>query len=80
MTAHGVTILAHRNVPGRLAASASALYARNLLAFLTPLIGDDGLEFDWDDEILAATVLTRDGAVVHPRFRSPPPGEAAGRD
>ena len=78
VTAHGVTILAHRNVPGRLAASASALYARNLLAFLTPLIGDDGLEFDWDDEILAATVLTRDGAVVHPRFRSPASDEAAG--
>ena len=77
VTAHGVTILAHRNVPGRLAASASALYARNLLAFLTPLIGDGGLRFDWDDEILAATVLTRDGAVVHPRFRSSPSGEAA---
>ena len=56
-----MTILAHRNVPGRLAASASALYARNLLAFLTPLIDDGELRFDWDDEILAATVLTRDG-------------------
>ena len=78
VSAHGVTILAHRNVPGRLAASASALYARNLLAFLAPLIGDGGLRFDWDDEILAATVLTRGGAVVHPRFRSPPPGEATG--
>ena len=70
--AHGVTILAHRNVPGRLAASASALYARNLLAFVTPLLGDGGLRFDWDDEILAATVLTRGGAVVHPRFRPSP--------
>jgi len=80
VTAHGVTIIAHRNVPGRLAASASALYARNLLAFLTPLIGGDGLEFDWDDEILAATVLTRDGAVVHPRFRAATSGETAGCD
>ena len=77
VSVHGVTILAHRNVPGRLAASASALYARNLLAFVSPLIGDDGLTFDWDDEILAATVLTRNGAVVHPRFRSSPSGEAA---
>lgn len=77
VAAHGTTILAYRNVPGRLAASASALYARNLLAFVTPLIGDGGLRFDWDDEILAATVLTRGGAVVHPRFRSPPSGEAA---
>lgn len=69
-TANGVTILAHRNVPGRLAASASALYARNLLAFVTPLLGGGDLRFDWDDELLAATVLTRDGAVVHPRFQS----------
>ena len=76
VTGNGVTILAHRNVPGRLAASASALYARNLLAFVTPLLGDGSLRFDWDDEILAATVLTRDGAVVHPRFQpAPPPGE-----
>ena len=52
--------------------------ARNLLAFLTPLIDDGELRFDWDDELLAATVLTRDGAVVHPRFRSPPSGAAAG--
>ena len=79
VVAHGVTILAHRNVAGRLAASASALYARNLLAFLTPLIGEEGLHFDWDDEILAATVLTRGGQVVHPRFRSPPPEEPGSR-
>ena len=77
VAAHGTTILAYRNVPGRLAASASALYARNLLAFVTPLIGDEGLRFDWDDEILAATVLTRGGAVVHPRFRSSPSGGEA---
>lgn len=77
VAAHGTTILAYRNVPGRLAASASALYARNLLAFVTPLIGDGGLRFDWDDEILAATVLTRGGAVVHPRFRPSPSGEEA---
>ena len=73
-----MTILAHRNVPGRLAASASALYARNLLAFVTPLLGDGNLRFDWDDEILAATVLTRDGAVVHPRFQPAPPPGATG--
>ena len=74
----GVTIIAHRNVPGRLAASASALYARNVLAFVTPLLGEGGLSFDWDDEILAATVLTRDGQVVHPRFRPSPAGESPG--
>ena len=62
----GVKIVAHRNVPSRVAGDASALYARNLLNFLVPLIENGGLKLDWDDKILAATVLTRDGAVVHP--------------
>jgi NAD(P) transhydrogenase subunit alpha len=64
---HGVKIVGHRNVPSRLATDASALYARNLLNYLTPLVDEESKDFkiDWDDEILAATVLTRDGAVVH---------------
>jgi NAD(P) transhydrogenase subunit alpha len=53
-------------VPSRIAGDASALYARNLLNFLVPLIQDGDLTLDWEDEILAATVLTRGGAVVHP--------------
>ncbi len=62
----GVKVIAHRNVPSRVAGDASALYARNLFNFLAPLIQDGDLKLDWDDEILAATVLTRGGAVVHP--------------
>ena len=56
--------------PGRLAASASALYAKNLLTFLEILIDkkDKKLAVNWDDEIVKATALTRDGAVVHPNF------------
>ena len=65
---HDVTIIGHVNVPSRVAEDASRLYARNLLNFLTPLIdGESGaLNIDWDDEIIAGTGLTRDGAVVHP--------------
>jgi proton-translocating NAD(P)+ transhydrogenase subunit alpha len=57
-------------VPGRLAASSSGLYARNLLAFLDILVDKKAkaLAVNWDDEIVKATVLTRDGAVVHPSF------------
>ncbi len=62
----GVKVVAHRNVPSRIAGDASALYARNLFNFLAPLIQDGDLKLDWEDEILAATVLTRGGAVVHP--------------
>src|SRR5690242_179657 len=66
----GVKIVGFTNVPGRLAASASGLYAKNLLTFLDILVDkkDKKLAINWDDEILKAVVLTRDGAVVHPNF------------
>ena len=66
--AYGVRILGYRNVPGRIAVDASAQYARNLVNFLTPLVKDGELAIDWDDEIVRGTLLTRDGAVVHPRL------------
>jgi NAD(P) transhydrogenase subunit alpha len=66
----GVKIVGHLNVPGRLAASATALYAKNLLTFVDTLIDkkEKKLAPNWDDELLKATVLTRDGAIVHPNF------------
>jgi H+-translocating NAD(P) transhydrogenase subunit alpha len=65
----GVKIVGHLNVPGRLAATASSLYAKNLFAFLELFIKDKALNPPWDDEIVTATLLTRDGAVVHPNFQ-----------
>ena len=63
-------IVGYLNVPGRLAASASALYAKNLLTFLETMIDkkEKKLAVNWDDELVKGTVLTRDGAVVHPNF------------
>jgi H+-translocating NAD(P) transhydrogenase subunit alpha len=54
-----------------LAASASALYARNLITFLETLIDkkEKKLAINWDDELVKGTALTRDGAVVHPNFK-----------
>ena len=68
---NGVKIVGYRNVPGRLAASSSNLYAKNLLAFLEILIDKKtkALAINWDDDIVKATALTRDGAVVHPNFK-----------
>ena len=68
---NGVKIVGYRNVPGRLAASSSNLYAKNLLAFLEILIDKKtkALAVNWDDDIIKATALTRDGAVVHPNFK-----------
>jgi NAD(P) transhydrogenase subunit alpha len=68
--ANGVKIVGYLNVPGRIAASASALYARNLYSFVETLIdkGAKAIKVDWDDELVKATNLTRDGKIVHPAF------------
>src|SRR5579884_848541 len=67
-----VKIVGYLNVPGRIAATASALYARNLLNFVEILVDrkERKLAVNWDDEIVKATLLTRDGAVVHPNFKA----------
>jgi NAD(P) transhydrogenase subunit alpha len=68
-TANGVKIVGHANYASRIAESASLLYAKNLLALLTSLHGKDtGMAVNWDDEIVKAIALTRDGAIVHPAF------------
>jgi NAD(P) transhydrogenase subunit alpha len=71
VTVNGVKIVGHLNVPGRLAASSSALYAKNLLTFLESLIDkkEKKLAINWDDEIVKGTLLTREGKVVHPNFQ-----------
>ena len=71
VTVNGVKIVGHNNVPGRLAASSSALYAKNLLTFLDILIDkkEKKLAINWDDEIVKATALTRDGQIIHPNFQ-----------
>jgi H+-translocating NAD(P) transhydrogenase subunit alpha len=66
---NGVKIVGTSN-PGKLAASASMLYAKNLYTFLETLIDKKtkALAVNFDDELVKATLLTRDGAVVHPNF------------
>ncbi len=68
VTKHGVRIVGHYNVPSRLAADASALYARNLFNLLQLLIDGESktLAIDWEDEIVKGTCITRDGKIVHP--------------
>lgn len=67
---NGVTIIGLFNIPSRLSADASALYAKNVLNFLTPMMNaDKQFNVNWQDDIIAATVLTRDGAITHPNFK-----------
>ncbi|AWJ90231.1 NAD(P)(+) transhydrogenase (Re/Si-specific) subunit alpha [Azospirillum baldaniorum] len=68
-TENGVKIVGHANYPSRIAESASLLYAKNLLALLQSLHDKEkGVTLNWDDEIVKAIALTRDGQVVHPAF------------
>ncbi len=69
VTDNGVKIVGHANYPSRIAESASLLYAKNLLALLQSLHDKEkGVTLNWDDEIVKAIALTRDGQVVHPAF------------
>jgi H+-translocating NAD(P) transhydrogenase subunit alpha len=80
-TRNSVKIVGYANVPGRLAASASALYAKNLYAFVETMIDKSAkaLAVKWDDELVKATLLTKDGAVVHPMFAQQPSEATATR-
>lgn len=62
----GVTVVGHANVPGRVPVDASALYARNLLNFVGPMIDTESgaLAIDWDDEVIAGACVARGGAAA----------------
>ena len=66
----GVKVIGYLNVPGRIAASASLLYAKNLLTFLETMIDKEtkAVSVNVEDELVKATMLTHGGAVVHPNF------------
>jgi H+-translocating NAD(P) transhydrogenase subunit alpha len=82
VTKNDVRIVGHLNVPGRIAASASLLYAKNLYAFLETMVDKEAktISPNLEDELVKATLLTHAGAVVHPAFAgagAPPDAEAA---
>ncbi len=71
---HDVNIIGHINVPSRLAADASSLYAKNLLNLLKMLIDDETkkLSIDWDDEIVQGVCMVKNGTTIHPSFTKKP--------
>jgi NAD(P) transhydrogenase subunit alpha len=71
VTENGVKILGFTNWPGRIPAAASALYARNLLTFLSTFWDKDAKapKLSEEDEIVKGVALTRGGAVVHPQMK-----------
>ncbi|MGJ8571580.1 MAG: Re/Si-specific NAD(P)(+) transhydrogenase subunit alpha [Hoeflea sp.] len=70
VTVDGVTVIGILNMPGQIAASASLLYAKNLLTFLDTMIDKEAktVSVNMEDELVKATALTHGGAVIHPAF------------
>jgi H+-translocating NAD(P) transhydrogenase subunit alpha len=71
VTANGVRVLGYRNWAARIPVATSALYARNLLTFITQFWDKDaaGVKLPESDDIVKGVLLTRGGAVVHPQFQ-----------
>lgn len=67
--ANDVNIHGPLNLPSRMPTHASELYAKNLYNFLSPWIKDGELHFDWSDEVVAGTLLCKDGVTVHPTVK-----------
>jgi NAD(P) transhydrogenase subunit alpha len=69
-TANGVKIVGIPNLAGKVPTDASALYARNLVAFATLLVKNGALEPDFDDEILKAALVTHGGEIANPALKT----------
>ncbi len=68
---HGVKIVSPLNLPATMAEHSSQLFARNVLALLELLVGEDGrLQLDFDDEIVAGACIVREGEIVHQGARA----------
>jgi len=66
----GVKIIGYPNLPARVAADASPLFAKNLLNFFNPMFDKEAktFSFNWEDETVKGTCVTHGGKVVHPRL------------
>ncbi len=69
LTDNGVNIVGPRNVPGSVAASSSQVYAKNVQTFLSSLVKEGTASIDLDDQVIADTLVTRDGEIVNARVR-----------
>jgi NAD(P) transhydrogenase subunit alpha len=75
--AHGVTIVGTTNLPSTMPYHASQLYSRNVFALLGVLMKDGALNFDFNDEIVKGTTLTKDGEILHEPTRAALAGSGA---
>ena len=78
VVADNVRIVGPVNLPASLGRHASEMYARNLYNFISPAVVEGELEIDWEDEVFAASALTRDGEILHEPTRDTIQGRSAG--
>ena len=70
VVAHGVTILGPQNVPSELAYHASQMYGKNMQTLLELILDEEGnLNLDFNDEIVAGTVVAHESEIPHPHMR-----------
>ena len=76
---HGVTLVGYENVPSRVAEATSALFSKNLLNFLSPMMSGEGggLKIDLEDEIIKGTLVCQNGSIVHEMLMVPAKKSAA---
>ncbi|MEM9595297.1 MAG: Re/Si-specific NAD(P)(+) transhydrogenase subunit alpha [Acidobacteriota bacterium] len=74
---HGVLVLGPSNLPAETPVDASQLYARNVWALMDPLVGDDGLELDLEDEVVDGALLSHGGEIRHAPTRERLEGDAS---
>ncbi|MEY2981571.1 MAG: Re/Si-specific NAD(P)(+) transhydrogenase subunit alpha [Planctomycetota bacterium] len=67
---HGVKIVGETNLPALCAADASRMWARNVLGFAELLVNEGAIAPHWDDEIVKACCVTREGEIVHEGART----------
>jgi NAD(P) transhydrogenase subunit alpha len=69
VTVGAASLIGPTNLPSRMPVHASEMYAKNLFNFLSPFIKDGHLSIDWNDEIIAGSLLTHDGQIRHEGVR-----------
>ena len=73
----GVTLIGAIDLPSMMSVNASDMFARNLYNFISPWIKSGELALDWNDQVLAASCLCRDGEIVNEAARKAAEGGKA---
>jgi NAD(P) transhydrogenase subunit alpha len=82
ITDNGVKLIGPSNIVSSVPTDATAMYAKNLLNFVTLMVDSEKKElaFNREDQIIADTMLTHDGKIVHPKFGGEEPSGEASND